>query len=172
MPKATKSSPWGATPELSPEEVNTSSQNEQSSSEQEPDLEITFHYPRQPQPVPSMLMPYIEGPKMDWAVNDGLYHRFLQWHRKCENILGCKLTALPECQECKKVIAWSDNFGMDQYVSWGLPANQLNLDTSQGRFEDFLKPQSNELCSRFDLLTNFRQEVTVYMSHKMQYKLR
>ena len=53
-----------------------------------------------------MFMPYIESPKMDWTVNDGLYHRFLKWHLKCENILECKLVALPECQKCKKVIAW------------------------------------------------------------------
>ena len=25
---------------------------------------------------------YIEGPKMDWTVSDGLYHRFLKWKLK------------------------------------------------------------------------------------------
>ena len=63
----------------------TSSQDEHSSSDQESDAEITFYPSRQPQPVPSMFMPYIEGPKMDWTVNDGLYHRFLKWHLNCEN---------------------------------------------------------------------------------------
>ena len=87
-------------------------------------------------------MPYIEGPKMDWTVNDGLYHRFLKWHLKCENILECELVALPEGQQCKKIIAWSGNFGMDQYVSWGLPTDQLMLETIWGRFEEFCKPQS------------------------------
>ena len=80
--------------------MHRSSQDEQSSSEQEPDPEITFHHSRQPQPVPSMFMPYIEGPKMDWTVNDGLNHRFLMWHLKCENILECELVALPERQQC------------------------------------------------------------------------
>ena len=28
--------------------------------------------------VQNMFMPYIENSKMDWTVNDGLYHRFLQ----------------------------------------------------------------------------------------------
>ena len=120
MPKATKSSAWGATPEPLPEKMYTSSQDEQSSSEQEPDPEITFLHPRQPQPVLCMFMPYIDGPKMDWTVNDGLYHRFLKWHLKCEDILECKLAALPKRQQCKKVIAWSGNFGMDQYVFFGL----------------------------------------------------
>ena len=36
-------------------------------------------------------MPYIEGPEMDWTVNDDPYHRFLKWHLKCENILECEL---------------------------------------------------------------------------------
>ena len=48
MPKSTKSSAQGATPEPLPEEMPTSSQDEQSSSEQEPDPEITFNCPRQP----------------------------------------------------------------------------------------------------------------------------
>ena len=32
-------------------------------------------------------VPYIERPKMDWTVNDGLYHQFLKCKLKCENIL-------------------------------------------------------------------------------------
>ena len=43
MPKATKSSAQGATPEPTHEEMTTSSQDEHSSSDQEPDPEITFH---------------------------------------------------------------------------------------------------------------------------------
>ena len=79
--------------------------------------------------VQSMFMPYIEGPKTDWTVNDILYHRFLKWKLKCENILDCKLAMLPQSKNCKKVIAWSGDFGMDQYVSWCLPTDDLCLDT-------------------------------------------
>ena len=104
-----------------------------------------------------MFVPYIEGPNMDWTVNDGHYHRFLKWHLKCENILECELAALPECQKCKKVIAWSGDFGMDQYVSWSLPSEELTLDTTWGKIEEFCKPQSNEVQACFDLLTSFRQ---------------
>ena len=66
--------------------------------------------------VQPMFMPYIEGPKMDWTVNDSLYHKFLKWKLKCENILDCELAMLPESKKCKRVIAWSRDFGMDQYV--------------------------------------------------------
>ena len=157
MPKPTKSSVQGAAATPPPKESTQSSQEEPSSSDQEHDPEITFQPPRQPQPIPGMFMLYIEGPKMDWTFNDGLYHSFLKWHLKCENILECELAALPEFQQCKKVIAWSGDFGMDQYVSWGLPSDQVTLDTIWGKFEKFCKPHWNEVCTWFDLLASFRQ---------------
>ena len=114
MPKASKKSAWEEVQEAqvpTKPDTNESSQEEIPSSDQESDTEVTFNNPRpQPQVIPSMFMSYIEGPKMDWTVNDGLYHRFLKWHLKCENILECKLAALPERQQCKKVIAWSGDF--------------------------------------------------------------
>ena len=109
----------------------------------------------QAQFVPPMLMPCIEGPKMDSTGNDGLYHRFLKL--KSENILDCKLAMLPESKKRKKVIAWSGDFGMDLYISWCLPMEDLCLDTIWAKYEDFCKPQANEVITRFDLLTSFRQ---------------
>ena len=94
---------------------------------------------------------------MDWTVNDDLYHHFLKWHLKCENILESKLAALPQHQKCKKVIAWSGDCGMDQYVSWNLPSSELTLDIIWGKYEEYCKLQSNEVRARFDLLTSFWQ---------------
>ena len=104
-----------------------------------------------------MYMPFIEGPCMDWTVNDNLYHKFLKWHLKCKNILECELAALPEHQKCKKVIAWSGDCGMDQYVSLNLPSSELTIDIIWGKYEEYCKPQSNEVWARFDLLTSFHQ---------------
>ena len=82
--------------------------NEESQPEQ--DVNLNHPYPNAPQPVyTNMYISYIKGPKMDWKVNNALYHRFLKWKLKCENILECEITALPECQKCKKVITWSGN---------------------------------------------------------------
>ena len=97
----------------------------------------------QAQSVPAMFIPYIEGPKMDWTVNDGLCHRFLMWKLKYENILDCELAKLPESKKCKKVIALSGDFGMDQYVSWCLPTDELRFDTIWSKYEEFYKPQAN-----------------------------
>ena len=66
---------------------------------------------------------------MDQTVNDGLYHRLLKWGLKCENILECELAMLPERWQCKKVIAWSGDYGMDQYISWNVSTDELMLDT-------------------------------------------
>ena len=143
------------------QEVNTPSSHEDSaSSDHESESKIPFQPNRQQATIPvrqQMFMPYIEGPKMDWTVNDSLYHCFLRWKLKCENTLECDLAALPEPQQCKKVIAWSGDFGMDQCVAWGLTKDELELKTIWSWFEEFCKPQSNEVCARFDLLTSFHQ---------------
>ena len=68
-------------------------------------------------------VPYIEGPKMDWTVNDGLYHRFLKWK------LDCELASLSESRQCKKLILWSGDDGMNLVVSWGLTDRELTLET-------------------------------------------
>ena len=46
---------------------------------------------------------------------------------------------------------------MDKYVSWSLPKEDLSLDTIWAHFEEFCKPQANEISAHFDLLTSFRQ---------------
>ena len=42
-------------------------------------------------------------------------------------------------------------------MSWCLSTEELNLDTIWGKFEEFCKPQSNEVTTHFDLLTSFRK---------------
>ena len=90
-------------------------------------------------------------------MNDSLYHRFLK-NPKYENILDCELAMLPESKKCKKAIGWSGDFGMDQYVSWHLPAEDLCLGVIWVKYEDFCKRQTNDIRARFHLLTNFRQD--------------
>ena len=66
----------------------------------------------------------------------------------------------PERRQCKKVIASSD-FGMDHYESWGLSNEEITLDIIWEKFEEFCKPQLNEVRARFDLLTSFQQGNTL-----------
>ena len=76
---------------------------------------------------------------------------------KCKTILDCELVNLPAKQKCQKVIAWLGDFRMDVYVSWSIPKEELTLDAIWVRFEEVLKPQSNEVRAQFDLLTSFCQ---------------
>ena len=99
MPKSKKPATGNPTDVLPEEEDVPSQPKESASSEQESDSEVSFYRSQiyaVPQAIPNMFIPYIEEPKMDWTVNDGLYHRILKWRFKCENILKCKLAALPE----------------------------------------------------------------------------
>ena len=66
-------------------------------------------------------------------------------------------SSLPTKQKCQKVIAWSGDFGMDLYVSWNIPKEDLTLDAIWAKFEEFSKLQTNEVRAHFDLLTSFRQ---------------
>ena len=94
---------------------------------------------------------------MDWTVNDSVHHRLLKWKIKCKNILDCEMAMLSEAKHCEKVVAWSGNFGIDQYVSWCLPPEDLCLELIWNKFEEFCKPQTNEVRARLDLLTSSRQ---------------
>ena len=108
-------------------------------------------------PSVNIYVPYIVGLSIDWTVNDKSYNRFLKWKLKCENILECELAMLPEARQCKKIVAWNGDFGLDQYISWNLSNKDLTLEVIRKKFEEFCKPQANELRARFDLLTSFRQ---------------
>ena len=135
MPRTTKPTKASrSTAEKFQDESNT--HEESSSSYQEQDPEV-FIQPSKAQLLPNMFMPYTEGPKMDWAVNNCLYHRFLKWCLKCENILECELAMLPEKRQCKNMITWSGDSGMDQYVSWNLSTDELTLETIWEKFEEF-----------------------------------
>ena len=80
MPRTTKNFAHRNT-NLSQDETEVpSSQEDVSSSDQEPDPEVSFHPSRAHQVIPNMPMPYIRGSKMNWTVSDSLYQRFLKWH--------------------------------------------------------------------------------------------
>ena len=145
MPKVTKKSSWEQSPPPSEEHESVDTQAETLGSYQDKDQDVSFHPAVPLLSVPTMFMPYIEGPRMNWTVDDGLYHRFLKWHLKCETILDCELANLPAKQKCQKVIAWSGDFGMNLYVSWSIHKEELTLDAIWTKFKEFSNPQMNEV---------------------------
>ena len=67
------------------------------------------------------------------------------------------LAMLSKARMCKKVVAWSGDFGLHTYISWDLPPKQTSLEIIRQKFEEFCKPQTNKFRARFDLLTSFLQ---------------
>ena len=47
---------------------------------------------------------------------------------KCKNFLECELAMLSETRKCKEIVAWSGDFGLDQYISWNLSSEDLTLE--------------------------------------------
>ena len=95
MPKAMKKS----TRELSPppsEDHDSTDAAEASGSDQERDPDVSFCPAVSPNNFPTMFMPYIEGPKMNWTVDDGLYHRFWSgnWNAKQFSIANWQISLL------------------------------------------------------------------------------
>ena len=76
MPRTTKPAK-ASTSAIEKIQDESSAHEKSSSSDQKEDPEV-FIQPSKTQLHSNMFMPYIEGPKMDWTVNDGLYHRFLK----------------------------------------------------------------------------------------------
>ena len=77
MPKV-KRSAKAHTSTIPDQEIDVPGSHEESvGSDQESENEVSFHPTRSQAPNPvmqNMFMPYIEGPRMDWTVNDSLYH--------------------------------------------------------------------------------------------------
>ena len=40
---------------------------------------------------------------MDWTVNNSLFHRFLKWTIKCENIPDCELASYQKIENARKL---------------------------------------------------------------------
>ena len=102
MPKAARKS----------SHVDNTSKNEADSNlshESSSDDEVVLQSPQfkpstsQTQAMQQMYMPFIEGPKMDWTVNDTLYHTFLKWKIKCKNILDCELAMISKQENVRKL---------------------------------------------------------------------
>ena len=170
MPKSNKTSSHKIENNPSQDEANI---HEESSSEQENDQEVIVNQAHAQQVIPSMFAPDIEGPKMDWTVNDGLYHRFLKWKFSCGNIQECELVMLVERRKCQKVIAWSGDLGIHQYVSWNLTNEELTLDVTWGNLRNFVNPNlmRSELdltCSQaLDKVKDLLMNGTVQYKHKL-----
>ena len=100
---------------------------------------------------------YIEGPKMDWAMDDGLYPRFQDWKLECELILNGELAEIAESCKVNTLIRWAGPFGLKNLKVWQKDKTQLSLAFIWKEFETYCKPHSNELRARYELFKQLCQ---------------
>ena len=77
---------------------------------------------------------------------------------------------LAERRKCKKIIVWSGDFRIDQYVSWNLTNDELTLDVLRENLKNSVN--ANLMRSKQDLtcLQALDKEKEVLMNGTMQYK--
>ena len=100
---------------------------------------------------------YIEGPKMDWVMDDGLYRRFQDLKLECELILDGELTEIVESHKVNTLIGWAGPFGLKNLKVWQKDKTQLSLAFIWKEFETYCKPHSNELRARYELFKQLCQ---------------
>ena len=70
---------------------------------------------------------------MEWTVNEGLYHRFMKWRLKCENILECEFASTSRAskmqESCRLVWGFWDGLVCVLKPSQGRPQLGHNLGT-------------------------------------------
>ena len=54
-----------------------------------------------------------EVPKMDWTPGPGLLRRFKRFRQKCELLFEGPPKRRDEDQQCKYVLPWSGDYGLD-----------------------------------------------------------
>ena len=47
---------------------------------------------------------------------------------------------LPEARKCKKIVVWSGDFGLDQYISWNLTNERFDLRSQMEEMWRILQP--------------------------------
>lgn len=93
-----------------------------------------------------------KGPTMDWSAGEGLYNRFKIWKQQCELLFSGPLLKLDETIQCKYLLYWSGERGLDLFNSWGLSEEEEKKLVNYFKgFENFVKPHSNELIAAWEL---------------------
>ena len=103
---------------------------------------------------------YIDGPKMDWSMDDGLYSRFQDWKLECELILDGELADIAEPRKVNTLIRWAGSFGLKNLKVWQKDKAALTLTFIWKEFETYCKPHSNELRARYELFKQLNQGTT------------
>ena len=99
-----------------------------------------------PKKEKDIVAPFIQGPSMDWTMDDGLYSRFQTWKISCNLIMDSELCELSEVRKINTLPRWSGDFGIKKLKSWQKEPSQLTLNFIWGEYESYCKPHSPMNC--------------------------
>ena len=103
---------------------------------------------------------YIDGPKMDWSMDDGLHSCFQDWKLECELNLHGELTEIVEPRKVNTLICWAGSFSLKNLKVWQKDKTNLTLSFIWKEFESYCKLHSNELQARYKLFKQMSQGTT------------
>ncbi|KAL9950226.1 hypothetical protein ACROYT_G042698 [Oculina patagonica] len=102
-----------------------------------------------------------KGLIMDWSADENLYSRFKMWKQRCELLFTGPMAKIDEEIQCKHLFYWAGEHALELFNSWGLSAEgQKKLKNYWKKFENYVKPHSNELIAAWEL-HNLRQSILV-----------
>ena len=89
---------------------------------------------------------------MDWSTDDNLYRCFKMWKQRCELLFTGPMVKIDDKVLCEHLLYWSGEHGMELFNSWDLSEDdQKKLKNYWERFENYVKPHSNELIAAWEL---------------------
>ena len=92
-------------------------------------------------------------PTMDWSSPGDLHKRFKLFKQKCLLIFDGPLKEEDEDKKTRLLLLWSGDKGLEIYntATWEDEDDQLKLNPVFGKFEQYTKPQSNQILARYQL---------------------
>ena len=93
-----------------------------------------------PKKEKDIVAPFIQGPSMDWTMDDGLYSHFQTWKISFNLIMDSELCELSEVRKINTLLRWSGDFGIKKLKSWQKEPSQLMLNFIWGEYKSYCKP--------------------------------
>ena len=92
-------------------------------------------------------MQYIQGPKMDWTEDAGLYQRFKDWREEVELLMDMVLSHIRNADtKMKFVILWAGKEART-YLNTLEQDNRDSLKTILDSLEEWTRPKSDEIAA-------------------------
>ena len=117
-----------------------------------------------------------KGPSIDWVTDEKLYSRFKMWKQRCELLFNGPMGKIENANICctsKHLLYWLGERRIKMFNSWDLPAEQQKkLDNYWERFENFVKPHTNELIAAWELYNLRQGTLSLSLSRRIHCKVK